>query len=88
MERRGFIKSLASGALAASSVAVASPAFASKAEFNWKMITSWPKNYPLLGTNANHVAKLIEQMSNGRIRIKVYGANELVPAFEVFDAVS
>ena len=88
MERRGFIKSLATGALAASSVTVGQRALASKAEFNWKMITSWPKNYPLLGTNANHVAKLIEQMSNGRIRIKVYGANELVPAFEVFDAVS
>lgn len=88
MERRTFIKSLASGALAASSVGAAQQAFASKAEFNWKMITSWPKNYPILGANANYVAKTIEQMSAGRIRIKVYGANELVPAFEVFDAVS
>jgi len=88
MERRGFIKSLATGAVAASSLAVGQQAFAAKAEFNWKMVTSWPKNYPLLGTNANYVAKLIEQMSGGRIRIKVYGANELVPAFEVFDAVS
>jgi len=88
MERRGFIKSLASGAIVASAVAVGQQAFAEKAEFNWKMVTSWPKNYPLLGTNANYVAKIIEQMSAGRIRIKVYGANELVPAFEVFDAVS
>ncbi len=27
-------------------------------------------------------------MTAGRIRIKVFGANELVPAFEAFDAVS
>jgi TRAP-type mannitol/chloroaromatic compound transport system substrate-binding protein len=27
-------------------------------------------------------------MSGGRLQVKVYGANELVPAFEVFDAVS
>jgi len=88
MERRGFIKSLGAGALAASSLAVGQQAFAAKAEFKWKMVTSWPKNFPVLGTNANYLANNIEQMSGGRIRVKVYGANELVPAFEVFDAVS
>jgi TRAP-type mannitol/chloroaromatic compound transport system substrate-binding protein len=31
---------------------------------------------------------MINTMSGGRIKIKVYGAKELVPAFEVFDAVS
>ncbi|MEN8176962.1 MAG: TRAP transporter substrate-binding protein, partial [Pseudomonadota bacterium] len=30
----------------------------------------------------------ISEMSGGRLSVKVYGANELVPAFEVFDAVS
>ena len=27
-------------------------------------------------------------MSNGRLKIKVYGAGQMVPALEVFDAVS
>jgi TRAP-type mannitol/chloroaromatic compound transport system substrate-binding protein len=27
-------------------------------------------------------------MSGGRIKVKVYGAGELVPAFEIFDTVS
>lgn len=88
MKRRGFIKSLGTGALAAGSLVAGKQAFAAKAEFKWKMITSWPKNFPVLGTNANYLANIIEQMSGGRIRVKVYGANELVPAFEVFDAVS
>jgi len=56
--------------------------------FHWKMVTTWPKNFPGLGTGANRLAELIEQLSGGRIRVKVYGAGELVGAFEVFDAVS
>lgn len=88
MKRRDFVKSFALGTLAASPLLVAEKALASKAEFKWKMVTTWPKNFPVLGTNANHLAKTIEQMSGGRIRIKVYGAKELVPAFEAFDAVS
>jgi TRAP-type mannitol/chloroaromatic compound transport system substrate-binding protein len=56
--------------------------------FQWKMVTTWPKNFPGLGTGANHLASLINEMSGGRITIKVYGASELVPPFEVFDAVA
>ena len=32
--------------------------------------------------------KKIEAMSNGRLKIKVYGAGEIVPAMEVFETVS
>lgn len=56
--------------------------------YNWKMVTSWPKNFPGTGTAAEHFARLVEDMSSGRMRIRVYGAGELVPALEVFDAVS
>ena len=88
MRRRDFVKSFGSGIVAATSFAVSGQAMAEKSEFKWKMVTTWPKNFPVLGTNANYLAKTIEQMSGGRIRFKVYGANELVPAFEAFDAVS
>lgn len=56
--------------------------------FNWKMVTSWPKNFPGVGVGAERFAKLVEEMSNGRLKVKVYAAGELVPALEVFDAVS
>ncbi len=56
--------------------------------FEWKMVTTWPKNFPGLGTGANQLATAIESMSGGRLKIKVYGAGELVGAFETFDAVS
>lgn len=56
--------------------------------FKWKLVTSWPKNYPGLGTAPENFAKLVNEMTNGRLKIKVYGAGEIVPGFEVFDAVS
>ncbi|MFT5236033.1 MAG: TRAP-type mannitol/chloroaromatic compound transport system substrate-binding protein, partial [Shewanella sp.] len=54
----------------------------------WKLVTSWPKNFPGLGMAPERFAKLVDEMSAGRLKIKVYGAGELMPAFEVFDAVS
>lgn len=56
--------------------------------YKWKMVTTWPKNFPGLGTGANNIARLITEMSGGRIDVTVYGAGELVPPFEVFDTVS
>ena len=65
---------------------VAAPA---KAEtIKWKLVTSWPKNFPGLGTAPEKFADLVNEMSAGRLQIKVYGAGELVPALQVFDAVS
>lgn len=57
-------------------------------EVQWKMVTTWPKNFPGLGSAAETFARLVGEMSNGRMKVHVYGAGELVPAFEVFDAVS
>ena len=86
MQRRTFIAG-ASAAVLAGGVAGQARA-RSKAEFQWKMVTTWPKNFPGLGTGANRLAELIRQLSGGRLDIKVYGAGELIPAFEIFDAVA
>lgn len=54
----------------------------------WKMVTTWPKNFPGLGRGAETIARYINEMTAGRIEVKVYGGGELVPPFEAFDAVS
>jgi len=56
--------------------------------YQWKMITTWPKNFPGLGFAAENFSRAVEEMSNGRLTVHVYGAGEIVPAMEVFDAVS
>ena len=56
-------------------------------QYRWKMVTTWPPNFPILGEACSKYAGLVEQLSGGRIRIRVYGGNELVPALEAFDTV-
>lgn len=55
---------------------------------HWKIVTTWPKNFPGLGSGAENFARYIGEMSDGRLTATVYGAGEIVPAFGVFDAVS
>jgi TRAP-type mannitol/chloroaromatic compound transport system substrate-binding protein len=54
----------------------------------WTMVTTWPPGFQGLGTGAEYLAEQIKKLSDGRIEVKVYGAGELVPALQVFDAVS
>lgn len=75
------------GGDAAASDAAAAPVDTGKV-YRWKMITTWPKNLPALGTAPERMAEQLRVMSNGRLDIRVYGAGELVGPFEVFDAVS
>ena len=56
--------------------------------YNWRMVTTWPKNFPGLGVAPETLAARVAKMSRGRLNIKVYGAGEVVPAMEVFEAVS
>ncbi len=56
--------------------------------FSWKMVTTWPPNFPGMGTGVARMVEQIDEASGGRLQIKVYAAGELVPAFEVFDTVS
>ena len=97
MKRRHFLGTAGAGALLTGGLLSGCGQEAKQADtgvasqqqtFSWKMVTTWPKNFPGLGTGANNLAKLISEMSGGRVTVKVYGASELVPAFEVFDAVS
>lgn len=54
----------------------------------WKLVTTWPKGLPGLGAAPENFARRVNEASGGRLHIKVFGAGEIVPAFEVFDAVS
>ena len=88
MKRRQFIKSAAAAGVAgAASTALATPALAQGMR-ELKMVTTWPKNFPGLGTGAQRLADSITAASGGKITVKLFAAGELVPPFESFDAVS
>lgn len=59
-----------------------------KADIKWKMVTTWPPNFPVLGEGCALFAQWVNEMSAGEMEIKVYGSGELIPALECFDAVS
>ncbi len=102
LKRRSFLQKSALGALAAGSTglaacsgderhAAAAPTALydpAKALHKWKMVTTWPPHFPSLGEGVDLFAKWVFELSGGRIHIHVYGANELVPPLEVFEAVT
>jgi len=74
-------------AAAALAGAIAAPSVARAQGKRWRMVTSWPKRLPGPGMSAERVAERIATLSGGRLQISVSAAGEVVPAFEVLDAV-
>jgi TRAP-type mannitol/chloroaromatic compound transport system substrate-binding protein len=66
---------------------IAAPAIARAQTQKWRMVTSWPKRLPGPGMSAERIAERIRTLSGGKLDISVYAAGEVVPAFEVLDAV-
>ncbi len=89
-KRRDFFKK--SAIVTAGTAALASNAFSANINKNkkvrLKLATSWPANFPIMGTGIERFAKRVKLLSGGSIKIKVYPKNVLVPALSVFDACS
>jgi len=86
MRRRGFVSGAAAAGAATAASTFPAPAI-SQGLKEWRMVTTWPKNFPGLGTGAELLGKMITEGSGGRLKVTVYGASEIVPAFESMDAV-
>lgn len=88
MNRRSVFKTgTAIGAASLSgALAQGKPAIASDKK-TWRMVTTWPRNAPGVGVNAQRFADRIEAMSDGRLTIELHAAGELIPPFESLDAV-
>lgn len=87
IDRRSFIKSsgLLAGATAATTLAA--PAIA-QSRNELAIVSTWPRDFPGLGTSAQRHAKRIEELTEGRIKVTYYAAGERVGAFASFDAVA
>ncbi|WP_372426230.1 TRAP transporter substrate-binding protein [Salinarimonas chemoclinalis] len=85
MERRQFLKGAAVGGVAAAS-GLAAPAIA-QGNITWRMVTTWPRNFPGLGVGAQRLADRITAASGGRLTVQVFSAGELVPPLQSLDAV-
>ncbi len=55
----------------------------------WRLVTSWARNLPGPGgVTAARLARRIAELSDGALVIDLFAAGEIVPALNVFDAVS
>lgn len=65
---------------------IAAPNIITNKKFHWRMVTTWPPNFPVFGEGCTRFAQMVKEMSGGRLEIKIYGSGELVPALECFEA--
>ncbi len=86
MKRRSFLKTGAAGAGAAAAT-VAAPAIAQK-RIEIVMVTTWPRDFPGLGTGAQRFAKRLQDMSDGRFQVQYFAGGERVKPFDSFDEVA
>ncbi len=97
MKRREFLRGTAAGILGGAAVSLSAcgtqapgqaPAQGSDLpQIQWRMVTSWPPSLDTIYGGAETVARRVAAMTNNRFRIQTFPAGELVPAFEVLDAV-
>jgi len=88
MKRRDFLKKGAvgvSGAAAASTIAA--PAIAQE-RIEITMVSTWPRDFPGLGTGAQRFAQRLSDMTDGRMQVEYFAAGERVKAFDSFDEVA
>ncbi|MCB0321787.1 MAG: TRAP transporter substrate-binding protein, partial [Bdellovibrionales bacterium] len=97
MKRRSFIRSVVLrsftlggatlGGAAASPLLLPSAALASTPKLRWRLALGIPRALAIWGPGIERFAKTVESLTAGGLKIKVYGAGELVPALETFEAV-
>src|SRR5262245_17494289 len=89
MDRRRFVVK-AGGALGAlgSAALVQAPSVIAQPKFQWRMSTTWTPALDVLQGSAHRLAKLIDEMSGGRLKIDVFPGGQLMPPLNCFDAAS
>ncbi len=86
MNRRKLLKA---AGLAAATGAISAPAIAQSAPtIKWRLTTSFPKTLDTLYGACEMLSKAVADLSDQKFEISVFGPGEIVPAFQVFDAVA
>lgn len=86
MDRRSFLRASTVGGAAAAASTLAAPAIA-QGRITWRMVTTWPRGLPGLGVGAQRLGDRITAATDGQLTVQVFGAGEVVPGLQAFDAV-
>ena len=87
MQRRKFLVKAGGVLVAAGGASVIdAPNVIAQPKFQWRMPTMWPPALDILQGNAQKFARIVEELTGGRLKIQVFAGGELMPATGVFDA--
>jgi TRAP-type mannitol/chloroaromatic compound transport system substrate-binding protein len=94
MKRREFVKATAVGVAAGTlgggcskSESASAPAAHTAPNIRWRLVSSFPRSLETLYGAAEVLARRVEQLTDGRFKIRVFPAGEVVPGLQVLDAV-
>ncbi|MCG7532597.1 TRAP transporter substrate-binding protein [Psychrobium sp. MM17-31] len=62
-------------------------AFAAKKVHRWKLAETWPTNFPIFGDASKNMAKMVKEMSDGRLIIQIHSRNKHKAPLGVLDMV-
>ncbi len=88
MKRREFIKKTGAGAVAVGTLAGSAPAIHAQKTIEIAMVTTWPRDFPGLGTGAQRFAERLSDMTDGRMQVNYFAGGERVKPFDSFDEVA
>jgi len=82
-----ILRSLVAGTLTLTLAISSFSAFAAEKVYRLKLAETWGPNTPILGDATKNMAKLAEEMSNGRLKIRIDSANKHKAPLGIFDMV-
>jgi TRAP-type mannitol/chloroaromatic compound transport system substrate-binding protein len=89
MIRRRFILKAGGALVAAGSAALLeAPNVIAQPKFQWRMSTTWTPALDVLQGSAQRLARVVDEMSGGRLKIEVFPGGQLMPPLGCFDAAS
>lgn len=86
--RTRAVRMLAGAGLAASLLLAGTSGPAMADDIRWKMPIAFPSKLPGLGSPSKYVERQLKLASDGKVQVRVYEPDELVPPFEILSAVS
>ncbi len=56
-------------------------------KYRWRLAETWGPNFPIFGEATKNMAKMVKEMSNGRLTIRIDSSNKHKSALGIFDFV-
>ncbi|MCP4989771.1 MAG: TRAP transporter substrate-binding protein [Colwellia sp.] len=88
MKKSLFVKAALLVSLGLSSLGLSASALADDGKkYRWHLAETWGPNFPIFGDATKNMAKMVKEMSNGRLTIRIDSSNKHKSALGIFDFV-